>query len=301
MYDTIIIGGGPAGLSAALYAYRYGLRALVIEKLYPGGQIVNAAEVENYPGHVSISGYDLTEIMLSQVTRNNVSIVSETVTGMSLAGPVKRVQTSENAYEAKTVIIATGKHPRGLGLPRENELRGRGISYCATCDGNFYRGKRAAVVGGGDTAVTDALFLSRICEKVWIIHRRDAFRAADAEVKKLDGHPNIERLMSASVTKLIGMDKLEAITVETARSGSAPEEIRIDGLFVAVGAVPDTELFKGVLTLDEAGYIVSDEDMRTNVGGVFAAGDVRRKTLRQVVTAAADGAQAAHQAMAYLE
>ena len=299
MHDMVIIGGGPAGLAAALYAARYGLSPLVIEKLYPGGQIVNAHAVENYPGQLSVSGFDLTEIMLSQIKRLDVPVVSDAVTGVSPEGPVKRVITDKNSYEARTIVIASGRTPRKLGLPREDELRGAGISYCATCDGNFYRGRRAAVVGGGDTAVTDALFLSRICEKVYLIHRRNEFRAADAEVRKLSGHSNIEPILNASVTKLVGGTKLEAVEVKQRLEAdeTSVAEIPVDGLFVAVGAVPDTELFKGVLAMDEEGYIIADEETRTSIDGVYAAGDVRKKVLRQVVTAAADGAQAAHQAM----
>ncbi|MCL2351466.1 MAG: FAD-dependent oxidoreductase [Firmicutes bacterium] len=357
MYDAIIIGGGPAGLTAALYAARYGLRALVLEKLYPGGQIVNAAEIENYPGQLSISGADLTEIMLSQVRRLEVPVINEAAAAVSPEGPVKRVVTANGAYEARTLIIAAGRTPRRLGLGREDELRGRGVSYCATCDGNFYRGMRAAVVGGGDTAVTDALFLSRICEKVFLIHRRGEFRAAEAEVRKLAARANIEPVMNASVTGLIGEGKLTAVTVERRAGGAPPpgnrgkdkenpradagrpltdgnrgkdkenpradagrpltdgnrgkdkenpradagrpltDEIPVDGLFIAVGSVPDTELYRGFLDMDDEGYILTDAETRTNLDGVYAAGDVRKKALRQAVTAAADGAAAAHQAM----
>jgi len=295
MYDVIILGGGAAGLTAALYARRYGLGTLLIEELYLGGQIINTAEIENYPGFCTpISGVDLIAGFEKQARLYNPDIVYETVREINFGNKVKIIRTADNNYECLTVIAATGQNPRELGLPREGELRGSGVSYCATCDGNFFRGKTVAVAGGGDTAVTEALFLSRICRKVYIIHRRDSFRAAQAEVNKLRNTGGIEPVMNARVTGLLGQNKVEGITVS--ENGSS-RTLELSALFIAVGAAPNSSLFKGVLDLDDHGYIITDSEMHTNVPGVFAAGDVRHKTLRQLVTAASDGAIAAHNAM----
>ena len=300
MYDVIILGGGAAGLTALLYARRYGLNAMLIEELYLGGQIINTAEIENYPGFpTSVSGMDLMSDLEKQARLYNPAIVYETVTGVDFSGAAKIVRTEGNQYESRCVIAATGQNSRELGLTREKELRGAGVSYCATCDGNFFRDKTVAIAGGGDTAVTEALFLSRICRKVYIIHRRDSFRAAKAEVEKLRSTGNIETVMNSQVRELLGDSKVEGIQV--AENGGASRALEVSALFIAVGAIPQSGLFKGVLEMDGYGYIITDDDMRTNIPGVFAAGDVRRKTLRQLVTAAADGATAAHNAMHYIE
>ena len=300
MYDVIILGGGAAGLAAALYARRYGLGALLLEELYLGGQIINTTEIENYPGFPSpISGVDLINEFETQARLYSPDIVYEAVTGVNLIGPVKKVQTSEREYECQCVIAATGQTPRELGLAREKELRGFGVSYCATCDGNFFRGKTVAVAGGGDTAVTEALFLSRICRKVYIIHRRDSFRAARAETDKLARTENIEPVMGAQVAELLGGNRVDGVVA--AQAGGARRTLEVSALFIAIGSIPKSDLFKDTLDLDEYGYIVTDDDMLTNIPGVFAAGDVRKKNLRQLITAAADGAVAAHSAMRYIE
>lgn len=300
MYDVIILGGGAAGLTAALYTRRYGLSALLIEELYLGGQIINTAEIENYPGYSTpISGMDLMSEFEKQARNYDPVIVYETVTGVFLNEAVKTVKTEDNEYKSRCVIIATGQNSRELGVARERELRGSGVSYCAVCDGNFFRGKTAAVVGGGDTALTEALFLSRICRKVFIIHRRDSFRAAQAEVNKLKKTDNIEPVMNARVIELLGAGKVEGVTV--CGAGGSLRTLEINALFIAVGAIPKSGLFKDILALDEYGYIITDDDMRASIPGVFAAGDVRKKALRQLVTAASDGATAAHNAMLYIQ
>ncbi|MDR3239979.1 MAG: thioredoxin-disulfide reductase [Clostridiales bacterium] len=296
MFDIIILGGGPAGLTAALYARRYGLDVLLLEELYLGGQIINTHAIENYPGFSqAISGGELIDALEAQVRAYQPAIAYESVKEAGLTGPVKKIQTSQNLYESATVIIAAGQNPRPLDLPRENELKGKGVSYCATCDGNFFRGRDVAVVGGGDSALTETIYLSRLCREVTIIHRREEFRAAQAEVDKLMDAPNVTRLMNSQVTELIGDDRLEALRVRN-RDGSE-RVLSVSGVFAAIGAVPNTALFKDSLRLDDYGYILTDETMYTGVPGVFAAGDIRRKTLRQVVTAASDGAAAAHAAM----
>lgn len=296
MYDVIIIGGGPAGLAAALYAARYGLDTVILESLYPGGQIITTTDVENYPGILTTTGTQLIEGMVEQVKSHGVKIIAANVTEVAFDADIKVVVTDKERYEAKTCIIATGRRARALGVPGENELRGRGISYCATCDGNFFRNKEVAVVGGGDTAVIEAAFLSRICKKVYLIHRRNAFRASKAEVEKIlsCNVGNISLRMESRVSKLIGEDILQGI--EIIRSDGSTEPLPVNGLFVAVGSEPNSGLFKEKLELDESGYIITGEDMSTSAAGVFAAGDIRHKTLYQVVTAAADGAIAAYSA-----
>ena len=301
MYDAIIIGGGPAGLSAALYAFRYGLGCLVVEKLYPGGQIVNAAEVENYPGAATQPGMELAAVMEGQVRQfpELITIVNESAQKLELTGAVKTVEMSGGIYEGRTVILATGQNPRPLGVPGEDRLRGLGVSYCATCDGNFFRGRDVAVVGGGNTAVTDAAFLSRICKTVTVIHRRERFRASAAEVEKTMGRSNVHTRLGYVVTELTGEQTLESVQLENPATGEK-ELLPVAAVFVAVGNIPNTGLFRGQVELDEAGYVTAGEDTRANLPGVFAAGDIRRKGLRQVVTAAADGAVAAFEAMEFL-
>ena len=300
MYDVIILGGGAAGLTAALYARRYGLGVMLAEELYLGGQIINTSEIENYPGHSTpISGFDLINEFEKQVRKYDPVIMYETVMGVDFDGAVKKVKTAANVYESRCVIIATGQNPRELGIPRENELRGSGVSYCAACDGNFFKGKTVGVVGGGNTAVTEALYLGRICGKVYIIHRRDSFRAAQAEVNKLMDAGNIQPVMNARVTELFGENRVEGVRIS--ETGGASRDLELSALFIAVGAIPKSDLFKGILYLDEHGYIVTDDETRTSIPGVFAAGDVRKKTLRQLITAASDGATAAHNAMLYIQ
>ena len=297
MLDVIILGGGAAGLSAALYARRYGLSVLLIEELFLGGQIINTAEIENYPGFPARSGGELIDEFEKQARLYEPGFIYKSVTGVDFSKDIKLVKTADQDFESRSVIIATGRSPRELGLKREQELKGSGISYCATCDGNFFRGKDVAVVGGGDTAVTEAIFLSRICRKVYIIHRRDNFRAAPAETAKLNTTGNIEPVMNARVTELLGESKVEGIVVSEAGN---PLQLDLSAVFIAVGAVPNSKLFEGILNLDEQGYIITDEEMRAGIPGIFAAGDIRKKNLRQVITAASDGAVAAHSAMLYM-
>ncbi len=302
MYDTIIIGAGPAGFSAALYACRYGMKTLILEEQYTGGQIVNTHEIENYPGFAGIGGGDLMDAFEKQVMGYSPELKYDGIKGILLPssdaeGNVKgsfAVQGESNSYEGRTVIICTGQSPRPLGVEREDELKGRGISYCATCDGNFFKGKDVAIVGGGDTAVTEAVFLSRICSSVHLIHRRNEFRASQYEVGKLKQCSNIHLHMERSIAKLIGDDRLAGIELNTA------EALDVSAVFVAVGATPRSAAFKDILTMDDYGYILADENTRTNIDGIYAAGDIRKKRLRQVVTAAADGAIAAYEAMEFL-
>jgi len=298
IYDVIIIGGGPGGLSAAIYAGRARMKTLLIEKAFAGGQIAITAEVENYPGSIEHeSGASLTERMVAQTVRFGVEKVYETVEAVELEGPVKTVKTSEGSYQAKSVIIATGAYPRLIGCPGEKELTGKGVSYCATCDGAFFTDLEVYVVGGGDTAVEEALFLTRFARKVTIIHRRDELRAAKYLQEQARAHDKIEFMWNSVVTEVKGDGVVEAMVVENINTGErqeilADEDDGTFGVFVFVGLVPNSKLFEGTINMQD-GYIITDEDMRTNMDGVYAVGDIRVKTLRQVVTAAADGAIAA--------
>lgn len=287
-FDVVIIGAGPAGLTAAIYAARAGLSAVVVAGAAPGGQAAESPEIENYPGAGKTDGYSLTAKMLGEAQGFGARIVYETAIKADLSD--KRVTTDSGEYEAKNIIIATGAGHRHLGVTGEEEFRGKGVSYCATCDGGFYKNKDVAVVGGGDTALTEALYLSRIARTVTLIHRRDEYRAARILADKVVSVPNIVRITGV-VTEIAGGDRLEQI--EVARIPSGVERINADALFVAVGGVPNTDLVKGQLLLDPNGYIVTNEFMETSAPGVFAAGDVRNTPLRQIVTACADGAVAA--------
>lgn len=306
MYDVIIIGGGPAGLSAGLYAGRAALKTLLIEKSAVGGQILQTAEIDNYPGSPEEeSGSSLIGRMKEQAQRFGIETVFDEVTDVEPEGAVKKVIGRKGVYEGKTVIIAGGASPAKLGCPGEAELTGQGVSYCATCDGAFFSGLEVYVVGGGDAAVEEAIYLTRFARKVTVIHRRDALRAAKTIQEKAFANEKIHFLWDSVVTGLEGQGMLEAITVKNVKSG---EETRIEadpndglfGLFIFIGFIPKSELYKGKLKMED-GYILTDENMQTSVPGVFAAGDIRRKSLRQVVTAAADGAIAAVQAGKYIE
>lgn len=302
MYDTAIIGGGPAGLGAALYCLRGGMKTILIEKLFCGGQAATTYEVENYLGFEEpVSGPELVMKMERQVRRFGAEIVNRDVQALELSGAEKKIICSGETYSAKTVIICTGARARTLGLPNEEALRGNGISYCATCDGAFYRGKSAAVVGGGDTAIEDALFLSNLCSEVYLIHRRDTYRAAKVLADKLNGTDKIKQIKNSVVTAVNtnGDGFVESIVIENVKNNST-DNLSVNGLFVAVGTVAQNELFKGVLKCDEAGYIITDEHMKTNIDGVFAAGDIRKKPLRQIITAVSDGAVAANSAIDYI-
>ena len=297
MYDLIILGAGPAGLTAGIYAARGGLNAVIVESKAVGGQAALTAEIENYPGFASVSGYELVSLMQAQCEALGVSFVFDAPVTLSLDGDVKRVETAySGTLEARAVILAMGALPRTLGVERESELMGGGVSYCATCDGAFFRGKPVAVVGGGNTAVEDALYLEKFASEVYLIHRRDALRA-DAILADRVKNSGVHIVWDSVVTALDGDKKLQSVTLKNVKSGDT-SSLAVNGLFVAVGQKPATEGLTGV-ELD-GGYIVTDSEMRTSLPGVFAAGDVRKKTLRQVVTAAADGAVAAESAIKFL-
>lgn len=300
-YDVIIIGGGPAGYTAALYCARNALSALVLEAFAPGGQMSTTDMIDNYPGFPGgVGGYDLAAEMRSQAERFGAKSVFQKVRSVDFASRTKKITTEDGTvYEAAAVIVATGASPKELGLSRERELRGRGVSYCATCDGAFYRGKSVAVVGGGDTAAADAVLLSKICSKVYLVHRRDSMRAAKVYLKPLQDAKNVEFVWDSAVQEILGGEKVSGVEVRNLKTG-AVTALECDGLFVAVGSNPNTEVFRGALALDSRGYILASESMTTDVEGVFAAGDVRTKSLRQVVTAVSDGAVAATMAEEYL-
>lgn len=298
MYDVVILGAGPAGLTAGIYAARGGLSVAIVENQAPGGQAALTAEIENYPGFETISGFDLTARMVAQCEGLGVVFVYDNPVNVSLEGAVKTVETAySGTVEGRALIIATGALPRPLGVPRESELLGGGVSYCATCDGAFFRGKPVAVVGGGNTAVEDALYLERFASEVYLIHRRDALRA-DALLSERITKSTVKILWDTVVTDLVGSPRLQSLNVKNVKTGET-SSVRVDGFFIAAGRKPASEGLNGV-ALDESGYILTDDEMRTNIDGVFAAGDVRRKSLRQVVTAAADGALAAENAVKYV-
>lgn len=300
-YDVIIIGGGPGGYTAALYAARANLSTLVIEKFAPGGQMATTDIVENYPGFVEgINGFELGMQMKKGAERFGVKTKLAEVLNVELDGEVKLVHTKKATFEAKTVILALGASPRELGLANERELRGRGVSYCATCDGSFYRDKTVVIVGGGNTAVADAIFLAKICKKVYLVHRRDELRASKTYMEALENTENIEFVWSSVVTEVIADQFVSGVKVKS-RKDDSEREIACDGVFVAIGNVPNTDLIKGQVELDEAGYVPADETTRTNIPGVFAVGDMRAKPLRQIVTAVADGAVAAKFAEEYID
>ncbi len=301
IFDTIIIGGGPAGFTAALYAARAGLNTVVLEKLSIGGQMALTSQIDNYPGFPNgVDGFQLGMDMRDGAEKAGAEIRFSEVLSLDLTAEPKKVETDSGTLLGKTVILATGASPRLLGLPREQELTGRGISYCAHCDGMFYRGKTVAIVGGGNSAVAEALHLSRICEKVILIHRRDTLRATKTYHEAIANAENIEILWNSRVTALHGTEKLTAISVEDLVSGKT-RDIDAAGLFVSIGRQPATELVKNQLELDAAGYILAGESTQTNIPGVFAAGDIRQKPLRQIVTAVADGATAAAAAEGFLQ
>lgn len=300
IYDMIIIGGGPGGYTAALYATRAGLSALVLEKLSPGGQMALSTQIDNYPGFPQgIDGFTLGEEMRAGAERFGAETELAEVTAVRLDREVKEVQTSEGIFYGKTLVFAAGASPRSLNVPGEKELIGRGVNYCAACDGMFYKGKTVVVVGGGNTAAADALLLSRIAKKVIIVHRRDTLRATKIYHEPLMKAENVEFRWNSAVSELLYDSKVSGVKIKDVRSGEE-SLLDCDGVFVSIGRAPSTELVKDQLTLDAAGYVVADESTRTNLPGVFAVGDVRTKDVRQVVTAVADGAIAAHYAEAYL-
>ena len=299
-YDMVIIGGGPGGYTAALYAARAGLKTIVLEKLSAGGQMALTSQIDNYPGFPNgVDGFELADNMQQQAQRYGAETELAEVTALHLESAIKRVETTESDFEAKTVVIATGANPRPLGIANEQQLTGKGVHYCAHCDGMFYRGKTVAVVGGGNSAVADALHLSRLAKKVYLIHRRDSLRAEKIYEKAMQDAENIEFLWNSTVSELLHEGRLNGIRMQNVQTGEE-RELVLDGLFISIGRSPATSLVKGQLKLDQAGYILADETTHTSLPGVFAVGDVRTKALRQVVTAVADGAVAAHFADAYL-
>ena len=300
IYDMVIIGGGPAGYTAALYAARAGLSVIVLEKLSAGGQMALTHQIDNYPGFEDgIDGFELADKMQRQAERFGAESELAEVTGLRLDSKIKEIITSEGSFFGKTVVLSTGANPRELGLPNEKTLVGRGVNYCAACDGMFYRNKTVVVVGGGNSAAADALLLSRIAKKVILVHRRDTLRATKVYHEPLMKAPNVEFRWNSTVSELLQSGKLSGIKLRNVISGEE-SAVECDGLFVSVGRSPATSLVRELLELDPAGYVVADESTRTGIPGVFAVGDVRTKALRQVVTAVADGAMAVHYAEEYL-
>ena len=293
VYDVIIIGSGPAGLSAAIYAKRAELSVMVIEKAgLSGGQIINTYEVDNYPGIPGIGGFELSMKFREHADKLGATFVNGEVTNFSLEGDIKVVSVDNGeSYSAKSVVIATGGAPRHLNVPGENELSGMGVSYCATCDGAFFKNKTVAVIGGGDVAVEDAIFLARICKQVYVVHRRDQFRASKSITTRLLDMENVTVIWDSVVEKINGEDKVETIDINNLKTNEK-KSYEVAGVFIAVGYLPNSEAYKKVVATDEAGYIIAGESCETNIPGIFAAGDVRTKDLRQIITAAADGANA---------
>lgn len=301
MYDIIIIGSGPAGLSAAIYAQRACLDTIVIEKNgISGGQVLNTWEVDNYPGFPGVTGFELSRQFREHANKLGARVVQDEVMQVELSGNVKKVVCEEETYEARCVILASGAHHRTLEVPGEEELRGAGVSYCATCDGAFFRGRTVAVVGGGDAALEDAIFLARMCEKVYIVHRRDKLRGAKRLQERLQALENIEFVWNSETVAIEGNAQVEALRLRQTQTGEE-RRLDVDGVFIAVGIAPESELYAGQLELDEQGYIRADESGQTSVPGVFAAGDVRTKALRQILTAASDGANCVASAERYLQ
>ncbi|NLK99524.1 MAG: thioredoxin-disulfide reductase [Clostridiales bacterium] len=293
IYDVIIIGSGPAGLSAAIYAQRAELKNIVIEKTgFSGGQIINTYEVDNYPGTPGISGFDLSAKFREHCDKLNTTFVTGEVVELKLEDDIKLLTLDDGSqYKAKTIVIASGGLPRHLNVPGEDKFSGLGLSYCATCDGAFFKNRKVAVVGGGDVAVEDAIFLSRICEKVYVIHRRDEFRAIKSSVNKLLENENVTILWDSVVESINGTETVESLDVKNVKTGES-SKIDVDGVFIAVGYIPTSQIYKDIVATDDSGYIIAGENTETNVPGIFAAGDIRTKDLRQIITAASDGANA---------
>ncbi len=302
VWDVLIIGGGPAGLAAALYASRAMRKTLVLEKEMPGGQIATTSEVEDYPGIEMTTGPELSMMMMQHAEKfGAVMEIGDEVAEVDLSGKIKRVTTtSGKSIEAKAVIIATGAAPRTLGVSGENELRGRGVSYCAVCDGPFFRDRHVAVIGGGDAAFDEALYLTKYASKVTIIHRRDEFRAQKVLVDRARANPKVDFITSSVITKVNGDGTLQGITINNLKTDDT-YDLPLGGLFVYIGNIPNTSLFKHCVNVDENGYIEVDANMATECPGVFVAGDVRKSPLKQIVTAGADGSIAALTADKYLD
>lgn len=301
IYDTIIIGGGPGGLSAGLYAARSKMDTLLIERAKFGGQTATTDELENYPGSIEdCTGPALIERMRKQSEEFGTKFAKDEIIEVDFSSKIKKIIGKKETYEAKTIIIATGAYPRLAGFENELELRGKGVSYCATCDADFFTDLDVAVIGGGDSALTESIYLTKFAENITIIHRRDQFRGAKSIQDKVFNNSKIKVIYDSVVEKANGDEILEGLVLKNVKTGEV-SDLRVDGCFVFVGYLPITELFTGKIDLDDTGYIITDEEMKTNIPGVFAAGDVRRKSLRQVITAASDGAIAATNAEHYLE
>ena len=298
MYDIIIVGAGPAGLTAAIYAARGRKKTLVLEASNYGGQIINTLDIENYPVNAHISGYDFATKLYNQAKDLGAEIVFEKVIDIQNSSDYKSIITNKSSYQAKSVIIATGADNRKLGIDKEDELIGKGVSYCATCDGSFYKNMDVAVVGGGNTALEEALYLSDIAKNVYLIHRRDVFRADEYLIDKIHNKSNIKLVLNSTIEKLNAVDKLESIEIKNGEN--VLQEIKVSGLFVAVGRIPENQNFAKLINLNEAGYVIASEDCHTNIEGIFVAGDNRVKLLRQLVTATSDGAIAATEAIKYI-
>lgn len=299
MFDIIVIGSGCAGMTAALYALRAGRTVLLLENNGIGGQIASSPKVENFPSVKQISGSEFSDNLFEQVNALGVEFSFEEARAIEDKGSIKVVKTDDGEHECKAVIIATGLKHRTLPVPRAEEMLGRGVSYCAVCDGIFHKGKDVAVVGGGNTALQDAVYLSQYCGKVYLIHRRDTFRADNSNIKMLQGKTNIELVLDSVATELVGDDFVSGIKVKNVKT-EEERELSVSGVFSAVGKIPQSEIFKGTIELDESGYIIADETCRTSKAGIFAAGDCRTKEIRQLTTAASDGAVAAIEASKYI-
>lgn len=301
MYDLIIIGSGPAGLSAAVYGVRAGLNLIVIEQNpMSGGQVLNTYEVDNYLGLPGISGFDMGQAFRAHAERLGVVFVEARVKEIVDNGEFKTVRTRREDYETRAVIVAAGAQHAHLGVPGEEEFAGMGVSYCATCDGAFFKGRTVAVVGGGDVALEDAIYLARTCEKIYLIHRRDELRGAVVLQEELKALPNVEILYSHTVQEIRGEDSVESLLLKDVKSGEE-ESLTVNGVFIAVGIHPCSELLKDLADRDEAGYVLAGEDCASSCAGIYVAGDIRKKPLRQIVTAVADGANAAVSAEAFLK
>ncbi len=300
VYDMVVIGGGPGGYTAALYAARAGLDVIILEKLMAGGQMALAHQIDNYPGFEDgIDGFALGDKMKKHAERFGAKSKQAQVIRVDLAAEPKIIETQKDTFYGKTVVLATGANPRELGVENEEQFIGRGVGYCAACDGMFYRGKTVVVVGGGNSAAADALLLSRLAIKVILVHRRDTLRATKIYHEPLMKADNVEFRWNSTVSELLHGEKITGLRLKDVSTGEE-SEVACDGVFVSIGRKPATELFRGQLTVDDSGYIVAQEDTRTSIPGVYAVGDIRTKSVRQVVTAVADGAVAVHEAEAYL-
>ncbi len=299
MYDVLIVGAGTAGMTAGIYVQRAGKKALVLDEKGYGGQIVNTATVENYPGFVNISGTEFTERIHEQAVKLGVDFKVEKVKNAKKKGEVFVVSTGDSQYEVKSVIIATGVKNRELGIPGEEKFKGSGVSFCATCDGNFFKGRDIAIIGGGNTALEDAEVMSGIANKVYLVHRRDEFRGDKLTVKRLSVKDNVEFVLNSKPVEITGGFAVDGLKVENTEDGSQ-KTLKVDGIFVAVGQTPDNKAFEGLVKLDSAGYVDAGEDCVTSAEGIFVAGDCRTKKVRQLTTAASDGSVAAAGAVEYI-